>query len=1067
MIDQDKLDVLLDRWEEARERGEELAVVDLCRECPELENEVAARIRALEATDWMMADDDEQDLEFPPLPPAESLSAHAVVPASVTLDQFTANISISGVMSADEVSRFEASDAQDLAAHLLRGKRLTKYQAKRIAEGKTGGLVLGNYVILDKIGAGGMGQVFKARHRRMDRVVALKVLPKEAVDSPMAVDRFHQEVRAAAKLEHPNIVTAHDADESDGTHLLVMQYVDGQDLASLVRKRGPMSIANAVDCVIQAANGLKYAHSVGVVHRDIKPANLLLGSDGTVKILDMGLARLEKTNGGNGNAVTEAQLTQDGAVMGTVDFMSPEQAMDTHNADARSDIYSLGCTLFYLLTGKPVYGGATLMAKMMAHKEADIPVLDERRDGVPAELSAVFERMLAKEPDDRYQTVAALLADLEDVADGLEEDESGMDTAPPQETALEVQSTETSSASFDQTIDFQAAAGNAGIREGEAPAEPDVGSDADWEGEAPAEPSFPVVSARQEPRPPGLETASSLRPEEEETFGTRSKKKADWRILAGGGVALLALAIFGWLYFAGIIFKVELPEGTIRIETNVPDVEVFVDNEQAVRLTYSEDRKTIEVKVKPGAKMLTVSKDGFKAEVTKFSLKTQKGPIEVTFDPTKPDPVRPDKERMATVDGDMDREVAEWALSVGGSVMGNTGSGQGVSASKVDDLPKEAFSVHTIWLRRAKQVPEEQYVKQFTKLQHLKGLITLYLSGHQSQNVSDRVLETIASHWSIPVRPGDWGRLFLVETSITDAGLKHLSEFPNLGEVDLTGLEITDAGLKHLGTLPDLVRLDLGSTKITDAGIEHLVHLPLTQLSLSRCPEITDSALQYASQWTNLESLGLVDTQVTDAGLVHLEGLKKLEGLDLAGTKVSTAGVERLLGKLPVVEWISVGDPTVGVDHDGLAMLQKAHPHCRIGVAPISHGGMKPAFWVLWLNGTLQAVVEDGEPIEIVDVEAVPKGKVGYRIISVNFNDNPSLNDACAERFASIQGLQRLSLRNTDLTDAAVEDLKSLTALEELDLTGTKITAQGIETIKAALPDCKVVWEGEESDQGE
>ena len=203
---------------------------------------------------------------------------------AVSLQQFIERLTRSGLLSAEELSAFQASlppekkpqDAQGLARELILADRLTRFQAEAVYRGRIKGLVMGEYVVLDRIGAGGMGEVLKARHRRMKRVVALKVLPGKAMKSEDAVRRFYREVEAAARLMHPNIVTAFDASQCEGIHYLVMEFVDGQDLAHVVKQHGPMPVDTAVECIVQAARGLGYAHDQGVIHRDIKPGNLLL-----------------------------------------------------------------------------------------------------------------------------------------------------------------------------------------------------------------------------------------------------------------------------------------------------------------------------------------------------------------------------------------------------------------------------------------------------------------------------------------------------------------------------------------------------------------------------------------------------------------------------------------------------------------------------------------------------------------------------------------------------------------------------------------------------------------------
>jgi serine/threonine protein kinase len=241
----------------------------------------------------------------------------------------------------------------------------------------------------------------------MDRSVAVKLLPESLVRSPESVERFEREVRALARLSHPNVVAIHDAGTADGAHFYVMDLVDGDDLARLVREHGRMPLEQALDCILQAARGLEYAHSQGIVHRDIKPSNLILDRDGTVKILDLGIARFQPMPEQAGD-----DLTRTGCVLGTVDYMAPEQAMNTRRADHRADIYSLGCTLWFLLTGQPLYGGDTVMERLVGHRERPVPSLKKACPAAPPWLDAVFRKMVAKKPEDRYQSVTAVISDL-------------------------------------------------------------------------------------------------------------------------------------------------------------------------------------------------------------------------------------------------------------------------------------------------------------------------------------------------------------------------------------------------------------------------------------------------------------------------------------------------------------------------------------------------------------------------------------------------------------------------------------------------------------------------------
>ncbi len=269
------------------------------------------------------------------------------------------------------------------------------------------------YKVLGRLGSGGMGVVYKAEHKVMGRTVALKVLNPAAVARPGAVERFRREVRLASRLSHPNIVTAHDADEAGGLHFLVMEYVDGVSLDKLVARKGPLPVAVACHYARQAALGLQHACEKGMVHRDIKPHNLMVTRQGQVKILDFGLARVALAEaGGEAESPTAVQMTADDLVLGTPDFLAPEQARNSTRVDVRADLYSLGCTLYYLLTGRPPFGGTTGVEKLVAHSQDPPPDATAARPAVPAALSAVIRKLMAKDPAARFQTPAEVAAAL-------------------------------------------------------------------------------------------------------------------------------------------------------------------------------------------------------------------------------------------------------------------------------------------------------------------------------------------------------------------------------------------------------------------------------------------------------------------------------------------------------------------------------------------------------------------------------------------------------------------------------------------------------------------------------
>ncbi len=607
---------------------------------------------------------------------------------AVTAKQLFEQLVKAGLSSAEHIQascesaglELETATGESLAKRLIKDGRLTLFQAQIAVNGKAGSLVLGNYVLFEKLGQGGMGQVYKARHRTMKRDVALKVISSDVVKDENSLRRFQREVEAVSRLNHPNIVTAHDAGEFKGTHYLVMECIRGSDLSSVVKKSGPMPVVKAVECVMQAARGLAYAHSNGIVHRDIKPANLLLDESGTIKILDMGLARFEESGQDHASV---AALTGTGMLMGTIDYMSPEQAMDSKTADARSDIYSLGCTLYFLLTGRAVYEEDTIVKRLMAHQGAMIPKLSVG-DG---RLQPIFERCIAKKPSDRYATMDQLVQDLQQwlsqaesagfrttaemsVAQGsldvsnveLKEldgrDDVGLSGGPSSKlksvtpSASSGQSgsplkpaTEKSSDTAQSTAGTAQTVSPGGAPKPGRPAEKSptlagagttraVTPDADTKPRPAGNRTAGVRSASEgrtsessSSPPAGESTASgaSGKLSRSRTMRVQDRRLArsnggskPWLLYGGvGGLAILAL-------LAVIVLRVKTPFGTIIIETSQPEIAgavINVDEQQAVTLETGEGEEPIKVQADEQEHTLKVTKRGFQTFTHKFTVK--------------------------------------------------------------------------------------------------------------------------------------------------------------------------------------------------------------------------------------------------------------------------------------------------------------------------------------------------------------------------------------------------------------------------------------------------------------
>jgi serine/threonine-protein kinase len=332
----------------------------------------------------------------------------------LTAASFLAGVKQSGLIEPDRVdvlmtefqrAGIDCNDSCAIATALVDRKALTEWQSDKLLQGRHKGFLLGRYRLLSLLGAGEMSAVYMAEHVLMERRCAIKVLPANKVQDTSYLGRFHREARAVASMNHPNIVRAYDVDKQteSGTdiHFLVMEYVEGRNIEQIVKEQGPLDYVSAVDFIRQAADGLGHAHLSGMVHRDVKPGNLLIDSTGVVKLLDLGLARFFSTS-------DEESLTikHDEKVLGTADYLAPEQAVDSHQVDARADIYSLGCTMYFALTGHPPFTDGTLVQRLLAHQTKAPPSVRYERPDIDDALLEILDKMMSKKAADRYQTAA-------------------------------------------------------------------------------------------------------------------------------------------------------------------------------------------------------------------------------------------------------------------------------------------------------------------------------------------------------------------------------------------------------------------------------------------------------------------------------------------------------------------------------------------------------------------------------------------------------------------------------------------------------------------------------------
>lgn len=773
---------------------------------------------------------------------------------SMTVSEMSEQLLSTGLVSSEmltqmlqEITLSGGDDrCETFAEKLVSAGVLTPFQARMATKGKASSLTVGSYVLVEKLGQGGMGQVFRATHRMMKREVALKVISKELVKDQSSIKRFHREVEAAARLNHPNIVTAYDAGEYRGVHFLVMELIDGISLESLVHKSGPLKSREALQSIQQVATGLAYAHRNGIIHRDIKPANLLVDNQGNIKILDMGLARFHLDSE---KSVDASALTAAGVMMGTIDFMAPEQAMDSRNADARSDIYSLGCTLHFLLTGTPVFEEDTVMKRLMAHQSNDRPILPVRDRGV----QMLFDRMVSRDPAARYQSMEELLEEVDRLIMRLKN--------PDEEPSRPIRK---SISEFTGTISPEAGCDHSG----------NLHPSASPKGVGPYNTVQPsaflmetVIPGTGEPAPVAVPQFSADHP----SAGIQSRRRPrsqrslmSLSVIAGTAItlAILGVIVIKVTNRKGEQTLIRVPEGT---EINV----------------RAEPGSTVEISQQDGDAVPGTSPSS--GETMKSSQPNMDGPRPVDFA--------------------AERRVAEWAQSIGASILIQPENQPEVIAP-ANSLPESNFQVTTLSLppdSSSFQIKDED----LDRLQVLSGIRSLRLL--QCGSVSDRGVSLLASLRSLE-------ELELGFTRVTDSAVERLQELQHLKSLSLAETQVTDEGLqKVLRSLGNLESIQLSAAS-TDKCLHDLqLFGKLRSVSGLKPHHVTDVSVDALNRCSNIVALNVVGAN--EGTVNQLVRLRHVEELYLNLSEFGPETVEQL-GSIPNLRILSLSDsPKLTAEH--------------------------------------------------------------------------------------------------------------------------------------------------------
>jgi Leucine-rich repeat (LRR) protein/tRNA A-37 threonylcarbamoyl transferase component Bud32 len=794
------------------------------------------------------------------------------------------------------------------------------------------------YHVEELLGAGGMGAVYRARHLLMERDVALKVIHPKILEKSASVDRFRREVKAAARLAHPNIVTAYDADQAADMHFLVMEFVPGKTLAQVVAECGPLPIDQAADYVRQAALGLQHAHERNMVHRDIKPANLIVThafgaqAAGLVKILDFGLAHASR------ELASDGTVTEDGTVMGTPDYMAPEQADDARSADIRADVYSLGCTLYHLLTGQPPFPRGTAIQKIKAHQTQVPPPVTELRPEVPPELACIVERMMAKDRAERHQTPAevaeALTAFLQQRAapPGAREQEALVikaqradDSRPLSAVSKRGRFLRRCAAAAVMLACLSLVGyfcGGTIIRFATNQGEVVVQIDDD-NVELRITQNGVVVQDTTSKRQFTL-TAGRGEIEVLETDGVKLATRK-FTLTRGGKttvtVTLVELAdrrAAEWVLSVG---------GTIRVNNEDRDIRVLAElPKETFRLTF------IELKHNPlvtdaglahckGCKNLTQLHLLYMKPVTDKGLAYFKDCKNLTH---------------LNIRG----------IEVGDAALVHFRDCQNLTYLCLDSTHVGDAGLACFKDRKNLTALGLNFLHQISDagLAHFRDCKKLTVLSVGNTQISDVGLASFKDCKNLEnlllndTKIGDTGlanfkgcknlkELYLANTQVSDRGLTNFNDCKNLTRLQVNDTQVGDEGMAHFKDCKDLKWLFLDHTGVGDTGLAHFKDCKnLEYLLLSGNP-VTDVGLAHFKNCSNLERLFLAGTQVSDTGLACIKGCRLLTHLELDSTRVSDTGIPVLTRLSQLVE-LKVANTKISLQ--GYHKLRAALPKCQL-----------------------------------------------------------------------------------------------------------------------------------------